>query len=284
MTDLGKSNLQIFMSGLGRSKLLRSIYSRLSPRLQPVLREMNALVSGHPPPTFQGWMMTTQHQIPWIDRWETFLEAADELNSFEMKAPASYDRKELDGLLWRHWNVAYSVKHSVAKTGRPHFTGVECGVGEGVTAHIAASQIRSEQLESASLHLYDAWSTIDTDQLLKSEISRISTYEQLSMQRTRKNLLKHSDMLFWHPGKIPESFSAKAPEAINWLHIDLNSAVATEEALSFFWPRLLENGVIIFDDYGWSHFEDTRKTVAGFLSDKPGVLLPLPTGQALYFR
>jgi hypothetical protein len=269
---------------LGKSKLLRSIYYRLRPRQQSVLRELNALISGHPLPTFSGWLMTTWHQVPWIEGWETFLEATEELNFFEMEGQLSHTRIELDALLWRHWNVAYSVRHSVAKMGRPHFTGVECGVGEGMTAHIAASQIGSEQLESASLHLYDAWSTMRNDQLLESEESLVDSYGLLSMQRTRKNLLKHSDMLLWHPGYIPESFGAKAPEAINWLHIDLNSAAATEEALIFFWPRLLENGVIIFDDFGWSHFEDTRKTAARFLNDKPGVLLPLPTGQALYFR
>ena len=271
------------MADLGKSEFLRSIYNRL-PRLQPVLREMNALIAGHQPPTFSGWLMTTWHQVPWIEGWESFLEAADELNSFEMEGQLFHTRKELDSLLWRHWNLAYSVRHSMAKTGRPHFTGVECGVGEGMSAHIAASQIGSEQLESASLHLYDAWSTMRTDQLLETETSLTGSYGQLSMQRTRKNLSKHSDKVFWHPGYIPESFDATAPEAINWLHIDLNSAVATEEALSFFWPRLLENGVIIFDDCGWSHFEETRKTVAGFLNDKPGTLMPLPTGQALYFR
>ncbi len=280
------------MVDLGQSKLLRSIYHRL-PRLQPVLREMNASFAGYPQPTFSGWSMTTNHQVPWIEGWETFLEAADELNSFEMEGEHwPQTRKELEVLLWRHWNVAYSVRHSVAKTGRPHFTGVECGTGEGMTAHIAASQIGSEQLESASLHLYDAWSTMRTDQLLEKETFLTDSahdhscrhYGQLSMQRTRKNLSKHSDIVFLHPGYIPESFDAKAPEAISWLHIDLNSAVATEEALSFFWPRLLENGVIIFDDYGWIEYEDTRKTAAGFLNDKPGTLMPLPTGQALYFR
>ena len=271
------------MVDLGQSKLLRSIYHRL-PRLQPALREMNASFAGYPQPTFSGWSMTTNHQVPWIEGWETFLEAADELNSFEMESEFSYTPRDLECLLWRHWNVAYSVRHSVAKTEQSHFTGVECGVGEGMSAHIAASQIGSEQLESASLHLYDAWSTMRTDQLLEKETFLTGSYGQLSMQRTRKNLSKHSDIVFLHPGYIPESFDAKAPEAISWLHIDLNSAVATEEALSFFWPRLLENGVIIFDDYGWSHFEETRKTVAGFLNDKPGTLMPLPTGQALYFR
>jgi hypothetical protein len=271
------------MADLGKSKLLRSIYDRF-PRLQPVLREINALISGHQPPTFFGWLMTTWHQVPWIEGAETFLEAADELNSFEMEAPFSASRRELDSLMWRHWNVAYSVKHSIAKMGQPHFTGVECGVGEGMSAHIAASQIGSEQLESASLHLYDAWSTMHTEQLLESETSQTGSYGQLSMQRTRKNLSKHSDIVFLHPGYIPESFDAKAPEAINWLHIDLNSAVATEEALSFFWPRLLENGVIVLDDYGWTYFEETRKIAAEFFDDKPGTLMPLPTGQAFYFR
>ena len=42
-------------------------------------------------------------------------------------------------------------------------------------------------------------------------------------------------------------------------------------------------GVIVFDDYGQDNYLETKETVDSFLSDKEGLLMAHPTGQALYF-
>ena len=68
------------------------------------------------------------------------------------------------------------------------------------------------------------------------------------------------------------------------MHIDLNSANATLKTLEFFYDKLLESSIILFDDYGWHGFEETRLTIDDFFSDKTGTLQVLPTGQALYFK
>ena len=74
------------------------------------------------------------------------------------------------------------------------------------------------------------------------------------------------------------------PDTIFYLHIDLNSAKPTEHALEFFYPRLVVGGVILFDDYGWDAYEDTKNTIENFFKDKPGLLMKIPTGQAIYFH
>ncbi len=74
------------------------------------------------------------------------------------------------------------------------------------------------------------------------------------------------------------------PQKISYLHIDLNSARPTRFALEFFFPRLLKRGIIVFDDYGSKNYKDTKIVVNKFFKDKPGILMPLPTGQAIYYR
>jgi hypothetical protein len=76
---------------------------------------------------------------------------------------------------------------------------------------------------------------------------------------------------------------ADNPKKVAWLHIDLNSAGPTVAALDFFYPRMAERGVILFDDYGHHGFEDTMAAVNEWASAKSGMLLPLPTGQAVFF-
>ena len=58
----------------------------------------------------------------------------------------------------------------------------------------------------------------------------------------------------------------------------------TESALDFFYPRLVPGGVILFDDYGWDAYEDTKNAIENFFTNKPGILMKLPTGQAIYFH
>ena len=49
-------------------------------------------------------------------------------------------------------------------------------------------------------------------------------------------------------------------------------------------PKLLSGGVVVFDDYGWRGFDETKKVADEFFSKKDGILMPLPTGQAIFFK
>ena len=40
--------------------------------------------------------------------------------------------------------------------------------------------------------------------------------------------------------------------------------------LNFFYEKLENNGVILFDDYAHINYEDTRKIIDSFLNDKKG--------------
>lgn len=240
------------------------------------MREVNGLLSRRPLPTFVGWEMITWHQVPWAEPDPTFMEAAEAVRGFERTySDPSHDT---DALRWRHWNVAYSVRHAQEHAGAHPLVGVECGVADGMTAYFALAH------SSGMLHLYDAWSAMRVDHLDTSEQYQAGNYGTLSREVAERNLRRFEGRIVWHPGYIPETLDLTAPDRIHWLHIDLNSAKGTLEALEFFWPRLVSGGVALFDDYGWLGWDQTRHAVDRFLKDKPGTLLPLPTGQALYFR
>jgi len=102
----------------------------------------------------------------------------------------------------------------------------------------------------------------------------------------KSNLSEFQDYIIYHQGHIPESFSkpSASPNSIRYLHIDLNSAKPTLDTLDLFFPKLVKGGVILFDDYGWTGHEDAKKAIDAYFSDKPGMLMKLPTGQAIYYR
>lgn len=235
--------------------------------------------------------MKTAHEIPWNDEYQgkIFCKACvDVKKHHEYNADKIVNPKFMDGLRWRHWIISYATRHAIEFADGRNFNFVECGVANGFTAFFTLREIVGNKKSATrfSMHLYDSWEAMKEDKLFESESSHIGAYANLNIETTEKNLAEFKDNTIYHVGYIPESFHTlpEAPTSIIYLHIDLNSAKTTLEALEFFFPRLTRGGVIVFDDYGQIEYKETKRTVDKFFSDKPGILLKLPTSQAIYFR
>lgn len=248
-------------------------------------------------PSFRGWGMSTFTHTPWgsaTDLGDTevaFNTAYNKLlglvrsNTFKLTQFKPEDRVEmLESLMWRHyivfWSASFAAKN--ASAGTNNF--VECGVCDGLTSFFALSAASQGGGEWGA-YLYDAWEAMRGDLLLESEKSNQGEYSYLDVDVTRENLASFGTHVRFNKGYIPESFAvSENPESIVWMHIDLNSATPTIAALDYFWPRMASGGVILFDDFSWPGYEDTRSLILEWLKDKEGTLLPLPTGQALIFK
>ncbi len=241
-------------------------------------------------PKFSGWGMKTAHEVPWNDRynWNTFRETHEYVkNNFDFSNDfIGMSKKNLDALSYRHWYIVYCTRHAIEFTKIDKYNFVECGTANGVTAYFALKEIVNEiEKPKFMMHLYDSWNAMRKSELLETERHHVGNYSELDLDRTKKNLKEFEDRLIYHVGYIPESLvSEDSPESIVYMHIDLNSAKPTLATLEFFFPRLVKGEVILFDDYGQEEYKDTKNVVDKFFSDKPGLLLKLPTSQAIYFR
>ena len=65
---------------------------------------------------------------------------------------------------------------------------------------------------------------------------------------------------------------------------DILERIISMEIKIIFYDRVASGGVILFDDYGWDAYIDTRRIIDEFFKDKPGILFEFPTGQAIYFK
>ena len=269
-------------------KLGREIYYKF-----PILRPWMAFIHRNfiLKPKFSGWGMTTQHEPPWNVEYgeEIFRKACVDIkNNFEFtKNTADISQKNIDTLRWRHWIVSYAIRHAIEFSRCTYYNFIECGVGDGCTAFFALREICGNKKisENFTMHLYDSWSKMKREDLLKNELTDFGRYSNLDIDLTKKNLKEFNDHLVFHQGYIPDIFSLppKSPEEILCLQIDLNSAKPTNLTLDFFFPKLVKGGIILFDDYGWVEYKDTKKIIDEFFSNKSGMLLKFPTGQAMYF-
>jgi len=277
-------------------QFLKKIYWKI-PVIQPFMKYVHRKFFDIVPPKFSGWGMTSCHELPWIDKydWDSFRQSAQDIKKqFEFRADnnfiTSVGRDNIDMLLWRHWIVSFSVRYSVKfnKSKSNKLNLVETGAGDGMTAFFALREMENYKKNTPSIkytmHLYDSWGPMKKNYLLKTELSHIGKYFNLSLKITKKNLNEFKDNIFYHQGYIPESLNIlPIPGPIIYMHIDLNSAIPTLASLEFFYPRLIKGGIILFDDYGWSGYKKTKEIIDNFFTNKPGILMKLPTGQAIYF-
>lgn len=249
------------------------------------------------PLTFSGWKMATGTQVPWHEgggnRLSRSFAACDQrlaglIASREVKLTqfrAEGVNAEVAALKWRHYFVHWTAATAcqIAAHGEKNF--VELGVCDGLTAWYAA-EARRQSLCDGQFYLYDAWAGMRSDLLTSSEKASEGSYAFLNVENTKRNLefSGASDFVF-NKGYLPESFSTcPNPDSVAWLHIDLNSALPTLAALDFFWEKMLPGGIILFDDFAWPGYEDTRLQIETWCEKKNIDVMQLPTGQALISR
>ena len=247
-------------------------------------------------PDFIGWGMVTHTFTPWFEGGgdeisKKFIQANSNItkdvlngkfNLFQFKEENN-QKDILDSLMWRHYFVYWTAWYASKTTECTIKNLVECGVCDGLTSYFAMHAIKGKY--KFKTYLYDSWDAMKPEYLLDSEKSFTGNYSYLSVENTQKNLIEFKESILFNKGYIPDSFKNSInPSEVVWLHIDLNAALPTLHSLEYFFEKLCTGGVILFDDYAWHEQLDTKKVVDKFFSEKSGVLLPLPTGQAIYFK
>ncbi len=85
-------------------------------------------------------------------------------------------------------------------------------------------------------------------------------------------------------GRVPEVLAGDCPDAISFIHMDLNNTTAEIQALDALFDRLTSGGVIVFDDYGWSVARRQQEAEDEWFAARGMKILSLPTGQGLFVK
>tara|TARA_B110000114_G_C14969398_1_gene347766 strand:+ start:23 stop:769 length:747 start_codon:yes stop_codon:yes gene_type:complete len=197
---------------------------------------------------FSGWGLTSTRSPPWIgiSKNKTYLgfkiikdELLKKIESDKFYLSQFYNSpgvqdpiKYLNEMDYRHYVVYYSALLAFENTQSRNI--VECGVCDGLTVFFAMNKYKEDIKFKA--YLYDSWDEmLEKDLTIKENIKTGGDYNYLNIDMTKKNLVDFENYTIFNKGYIPEIFhSAKNPENLSWLHIDLNSSLPTKESLEFF--------------------------------------------------
>jgi len=231
---------------------------------------------------FDGFGLKTVHEVPWNNPMNChFNEVYTKTKTdFEFSGDGGCNEYNIDKLKWRNWMISFCAEYAVMFTRDNTSEFVECGSCDGLSAKITLETLKNMDVHKI-LHLYDAWAPMKRENLVERELHDEGNYSNINIDRIQKNLCKYNNVCY-HKGYLPESLYGDSPLQISYLHIDLNSVKSTVGVLEYLYPYMLHNSIILFDDYGWGGYEQTKKGIDGFLKNKYGRLLNVPTGQAVF--
>ena len=278
---------------MGLVNFVTNIYLKY-PALRPYLLFVKRIILPLKP-TYSGGGMTTIFELPWMNNdsemTKNFLQANEYVKkNFIFSGTLSHglDKNNYNDTYWVDWTIAFAAKYTITFSKNNNLNFVECGVADGNTVFHALSQLKSKPqvLSQTKMWLYDSWNSMQLKHLNSTEKQYEGRYSDLDTNVCKNNLKLFKDMIIYNQGYVPEVFESTSsyhPESVNYLHIDLNSAAPTLAALEFFYPKMQERGIIIFDDYGAKNYSVLRNEIDKFLSTKSGILLEIPTGRAIFF-
>lgn len=86
-------------------------------------------------------------------------------------------------------------------------------------------------------------------------------------------------------GLLPQAFENNLPDAVAFLHIDLNNVEGEIAVLDTLFERVSPGGIIILDDYEWSGpYRAQKQEEDQWFDQRRYRIFPLPTGQGVVLK
>ncbi len=88
----------------------------------------------------------------------------------------------------------------------------------------------------------------------------------------------------FHKGWIPAVFADLPETRWSFVHVDVDLYEPTYATLEYFYPRLVEGGVILCDDYGSAIFPGAQRAWHRFCDERDVRFVMLDTGQSVILK
>ncbi len=154
---------------------------------------------------------------------------------------------------------------------------VECGVWRGGSMMAIAKMLRATGDTERNLHLFDTFEGMSEPTAADVSLDGQSATQQLATEKKTDassvwcvaslgDVQSHmaqteypENRIHYHVGRVEETIPRYAPEKIALLRLDTDWYESTAHEMEHLFPRLVDGGVLIIDDYG--HWQGARRAV-----------------------
>ena len=157
----------------------------------------------------------------------------------------------------------------------------EAGVWRGGTAYLLASVIANSDKK---LHLFDSFEGLSSPNGQHDNAYKEGDFKNASLEHVQEVLKKYEAEVEMHHGWIPDTFKGLESGKFSFVHVDVDLYQPALDSCEFFYPRLSEGGIMVFDDYGFPACRGEKVAVDKYFKDKDDEVISLPTGQGLVMK
>ena len=156
----------------------------------------------------------------------------------------------------------------------------EVGVYKGRTAKVLA--LTSEKLNK-NVYLFDTFSGMPETDPDKDIFYQRGAFSDTALSEV-ESFLSDCNNITIYPGFFPETSKPVEKMSFSFVHVDVDIYRSVLDCCEFFYPRMVKNGVMIFDDPGFSDCKGAKIAVDEFFYDKEEIPIHLATAQVLVIR
>lgn len=170
----------------------------------------------------------------------------------------------------------------------------ECGVYRGATAIPIALHL-AQQRSGKTLYGFDSFAGFDADILVDLRLGGAADKEKqvggfagtsLDYVAGRAALAGAGRSLVLRPGYFKQSLGVEPERRYCFVHLDCDTYLAYQQCLAYFYPRLVDGGIVLLDEYRDPPWPGCDRAVDEFLADKREVLERIERNnyEKYYFR
>lgn len=156
----------------------------------------------------------------------------------------------------------------------------EVGVYRGGTGRLLAETFAST---GKAVHLFDTFCGMPPTDPERDPYYRQGAFGSTSLEAVAAYLQDCAAVRLYR-GIFPQTAGPIAQHAFCLVHVDVDIYSSVIDCCRFFYPRLSQGGMIIFDDYGDATCPGARQAVDEFFAGKPENPCYLATGQCFVTR
>ena len=162
---------------------------------------------------------------------------------------------------------------------------IECGVWRGLGSLMLCERMKQwdASYTGKDYIMVDSFEGLSKPTEDDKLSDKVAGHFSTDMQIVKDNLEDFPDITFYK-GWIPPVLEELQERKYKFVHIDVDLVEPTVGAFEYFYPRMVEGGVIVCDDYGFKYWPGTKEAVDEFCKKNNCKSFSLSTGELVVIK
>lgn len=184
----------------------------------------------------------------------------------------------------RIYTLKMLASHGLLRQGDFAECGAYRGGGTLTMAMAMAMGASADDLSSRRLFSFDTFEGMPDTSGSDAEVHSKGDFGDVVWNEVVELLLPYP-FVELRRGLMPNTFTGLESRRFSFVHIDVDLYESTCACLEFFYPRMVQGGTFLFDDYGIRIYKNAqRKAVDEFFASKNEKPISLYNGQTILFK